>query len=161
MATQGAALRRFATLTERLPGLLDDLLACPPYRAGVRPAVPKVPGVYLFTEGDVHYYIGRTRNCNRRLGEHTRPSSKENSAPFAFNIARQEARESGVSLVGTRKGVSAETPFSALFAAARERVRGMDYRFVEIDGAALSMVFEVYAAIALGTEGGFNRFETS
>jgi hypothetical protein len=155
------ALRRFREIEEELPGLLDRLLACPPHRAGVRPTVPKVAGVYLFTEGSTHRYVGRSRNCNRRLGEHTRPSSQENSAPFAFNIAKQEAERSGKPVAGTREAISIEATFAPLFAAAKARVRGMDYRYVPVDNPAISTIFEVYAAIALGTEGDFNRFETS
>ena len=36
----------------------------------------------------------------------------------------------------------------------------MDFRFVAIDDPALSTVFEVYVAIAPGTAGDFNLFET-
>lgn len=92
---------------------------------------------------------------------HTRPSSTHNSASFAFNIAKQEARRSGANLTGTRKAISIEEIFVTLFAATKERVRGMDYRLVEIDDATVSTVFEIYAAIAFGTEGDFNLFETT
>lgn len=36
----------------------------------------------------------------------------------------------------------------------------MDYRFVTIEIPAVSAIFEVYASMALGTEGEFNLFET-
>lgn len=51
--------------------------------------------------------------------------------------------------------------FEELFAAAKRRVRTMDFRVVKIkDDATTSTIFEVYASIALGTEGEFNLFET-
>jgi hypothetical protein len=154
------AAARFGAIQAQLPLLLDALLACPPYKAGVRPAVPHNAGVYLFTENGRHLYVGRTRNCNARLGQHTRVSPKENSAPFAFNLAKRAAQKTGVHAIGTRLAVSAREEFDALFRAAKAQVRAMEFRFVPIDDPALSTIFEVYASIALGTEGEFNLFET-
>jgi hypothetical protein len=145
------ALARFREIEHQLPGLLDALLAGPPYRRGEKPSVPPVAGVYLFTEGGIHRYVGRTRNANRRLGEHTRPSSKENSAPFAFNVAKSEARSGGLDVAGSRKAVAALPGFTPHFAAVKERVRAMEFRVVEVVDPAVSTIFEVYASIALGT----------
>jgi hypothetical protein len=122
--------------------------------------VPSVAGVYLFTEDGAHRYVERTRNCNRRLGEHTRPSSPENSAPFAFNIAKRAAQEAQFELSGTRKQIAAQEGFAALFTTAKQRVRAMEFRFVEMTDPAVSTIFEVYASIALETAGEFNVFET-
>ena len=36
----------------------------------------------------------------------------------------------------------------------------MDFRVIEVEDPAVSTIFEVYAALALGTEGEFNLFET-
>jgi hypothetical protein len=158
----GVAQARFDGLLSQLPALLVSLVSRQPYRAGAPPSLPRDAGVYLFTESGVHRYIGRTRNFYRRYREHTRPSSKENSAPFAFNIAKREIEaETGVGLVGSRTVIAADETFSERFQAAKARVRAMDFRYVEIkDDPALSTVFEVYAALALGTEGEFNLFET-
>ena len=155
------AIARFREIERQLPGLLDALLAGPPYQRGEKSPVPPVACVYLFTEGGIHRYVGRTRNANRRLGEHTRPSSKENSAPFAFNVARAEARSGGLDVAGSRTAVAALPGFNEHFAAAKKRVRAMEFRVVEVVDPALSTIFEVYASIALGTEGEFNLFETS
>jgi hypothetical protein len=155
------AMSRFHAIRKQLPELLDALIKGEAYRRGLRPAVPHVEGVYLFTEDGVHRYVGRTRNANRRLGEHTRPSAPENSAPFAFNIAKADAETTGTIVSGTRKEVARSASFGPLFAAAKERVRAMEFRVVEIDQKpALSSVFEVYASMALETEGAFNLFET-
>jgi hypothetical protein len=124
------------------------------------PAAPAVAGVYLFSEGGDHRYVGRTRNANRRLGEHTRPSSPENSAPFAFNIARRDAAAAGLEVGGPRKLVATHADFEQYFVAAKERVRAMDFRVVEIEDPAVSTIFEVYASVVLGTEGDYNLFET-
>lgn len=68
MDAQARALGRFREIEQQLPALLERLLACPPHRAGQRPAVPKVPGVYVFTDGGAPRYVGRTRNCNSKPG---------------------------------------------------------------------------------------------
>lgn len=151
---------RFEELVAQLPHLLEELLACPPHIAGERPTVPRVSGVYLFSEGGRPLYVGRTRDCRRRLADHTRPSSRENSAPFAFNLTRRDLDEGGQRAMGTRAEVAAHLAFSEKFAMAKQRVRRMEFRFVAISDPALSTIFEVYASIALGTEGDYNLFET-
>lgn len=153
-------LRRFSAILDQMEPLLDRLLDCEPHRRGERPAAPERPGVYLFTESGKPIYVGETRDFRRRWGEHTRPSSPENSAPFAFNIARQEAGRMKLEMRGSRKTVSVSPDFAALFTAAKARVRAMEFRFVEIEDPPLRTIFEVYASLALGTYGDFNVFET-
>lgn len=153
-------LRRFSEILDQMNPLLEQLLGCEPHQRGVRPAAPERPGVYLFTEGGKPIYVGQTRNFRRRWGEHTRPSSPENSAPFAFNIARQEATLNQLDATGPRKVVSKLPDFVELFEAAKRRVRAMEFRFVEIEDPPLRTIFEVYASLALGTHGEFNVFET-
>lgn len=154
------ALERFREIEKQLPSLLKTLVTAHPYHRDKRPAVPHVQAVYLFTENSRHLYIGRTRNANRRLGEHTRPKSPQNSAPFAFNIAKKEAARAGLTFSGTRKEIAAISAFQPHFTSAKKRVRMMEFRLVEIDSAVISTIFEVYASLALRTEGGFNLFET-
>lgn len=159
-ARQKLAIERFREIEQLLPGLLRDLLNGQIYRRGVRPAVPAIAGVYLFTENETPRYVGRTRNANRRLGEHIQDSSGENSAPFAFNIAKGDAQRAGLELVGSRKEIAAMPDFMHYFLAAKQRVRKMEFRVIEVPVPTVSTVFEVYASIALGTEGEFNRFDT-
>jgi hypothetical protein len=153
-------LRRFSATLDQMEPLLEQLVNCEPYRRGHRPAAPERPGVYLFAEGGKPIYVGQTRNFRRRWGEHTRPSSPENSAPFAFNIARQEAARTNLDVTGPRKVVSKLPDFVELFQAAKSRVRAMEFRFAEIEDAPLRTIFEVYASLAFGTHGEFNVFET-
>ncbi len=157
---QERALRRLREIERQLPSLLNALIAAPSFRRGRRPAVPKMPGVYLFTEDGVHRYIGRTRNANRRLGEHIQTSSPQNSAPFAFKMAKAEATREGVEFTGTRDEIAATPEFTPFFQAAKERIRAMDFRVIKVADPALSTIFEVYAAVVLETEGDFNLFET-
>jgi hypothetical protein len=151
-----AALARFDELRAQLPGLLEQLLTCPPHSRDRRPAAPHAAGVYVFTEEGTQRYVGRTRNFNRRFGEHVRRSSRENQAPFAFNIAKLDAAAAGLELAGTRKEIAALEGFDPYFIAAKGRVREMEFRFVQINDSVVSTIFEVYASIALHTEGEFN-----
>jgi len=153
-------LRHFSGILNQMEPLLGQLLNCEPRQRGILPTAPERPGVYLFTEAGKPIYVGQTRSFRRRWGEHTRPSSPENSAPFAFNIARREAIRKNLDATGPRKAVSKLPDFAELFKAAKSRVRAMDFRFVEIEDPPLRTIFEVYASLALGTHGDFNVFET-
>ena len=59
-----------------------------------------------------------------------------------------------------RRHLEKDPRFMVEFVAAKARVDAMDFRWVEVETPAVSAVFEVYAALELGTEGAFNRFET-
>lgn len=154
------AHRRLEQIGQLMPELLRRLISCDPHWRDRRPAVPQLAGVYLFTENGEHRYVGRTGNFNRRFGEHVAPGSGHNQAPFAFNIAKAAARDAGIIVAGTRDEIAVDPDFGSHFRAAKRRVRQMDFRFVEIDDAATSTIFEVYASIALRTEGEFNIFDT-
>jgi hypothetical protein len=59
----------------------------------------------------------------------------------------------------TRTQLAADALFDELLRRARQRVALMEARFVAIDDAELRTVFEVYAAVALGTQD-FDSSET-
>jgi GIY-YIG catalytic domain len=152
--------RSFGSVIDQMEPLLKEILECPLLERGAIPTAPKKAGVYLFTEAGKPMYVGRTRDFQRRWGEHTAPGSRENSAPFAFNIARREAAAEGFDVGGSRTTMAARPGFDDYFRAAKQRVRAMTFQFVSIGDPAVSTVFEVYASMALGTEGEFNLFET-
>lgn len=142
-----------------MPALLDELSTCPAKSAVEHPSIPTAPGIYLFSEGPTPLYVGNTRNLRQRLRQHTGTTSRENQAAFAWRLALKGGREQGVAVTGTRKQLEADQQFAEVFRQARERVAGMDVRFIEIEDPITRTVFEVYAAQALGTEE-FNSFET-
>jgi hypothetical protein len=158
--SQAKALARFRKIEKGLPALLVALVSARPYIRGTPPAVPAIAGVYLFSECGRPQYLGRTRNANRRLGEHTQPKAPQNKAPFAFNVAKAEALAAGLEIVGGRDQIEALPGFEPHFSAAKAKVRAMEFRVVEVTDPAVSTIFEVYASIALGTEGEYNLFET-
>ena len=156
-----AGLARFSVIADQLDTRLDELLACPAHSRDHRPAAPHNSGVYLFTEGNDHRYVGRAKNLNKRFGQHVAPKSPSNQAAFAFNIAKRNAETAGMNVQRTREVLAADPEFvEQFFVPAKQQVRAMEFRFVNLADDALSTVFEVYAALLLGTEGDFNLFAT-
>jgi GIY-YIG catalytic domain len=144
---------------DEMPKLLDRLTAAPAMKLGDHDSVPEAPGVYLFSEAGAPLYVGQTRNLKQRLRQHTSAASRQERAPFAFNLARKPAEERSLELVGTRKQLTENPEFSTLFAKARTRVAQMDVQFLEVPGDLHRYIFEPYATDALGTHE-FNTFET-
>lgn len=60
-----ASEAEFAAVVEWLPHLIEDPLASPVYNIDDRPPATS-RGIYLFSEGDRHMYVGRT-GCRQRL----------------------------------------------------------------------------------------------
>jgi GIY-YIG catalytic domain len=142
----------FQRVIDQLEPLLERLTASPRAPLAEHPSIPKAPGIYLFSEGPNPIYVGQTRDLQQRLRQHTSPSSRENSAPLAFNIALGEARQDqSIDTSGTRKEIAARRAFDALFGAARERVAQMSVQVIELDDPVTRTIFEVYAARVLQT----------
>ena len=145
-----------------MPRLLQDLES-----GEMRQRIPlgKVPqkGIYVFYENDRPIYVGRTNRMRLRILEHGRASSTHNSASFAFLLAVEQAEKKGMDCKNRNRNELEQDPkFAPLFTAAKERVRRMGIRVVAIDDAVEQTLFEVYAAMSLGTmrqQGGYNDFE--
>ena len=120
-------------------------------------------GIYVFYENGYPVYAGRTNRMKQRILEHGRRSSPHNSASFAFLLAVEQAETQGIDCENRNRNELGQDPeFAVLFYAAKERVRQMGVRFVAIDDAIDQTLFEVYAALALGTtraQGGYNDFD--
>ncbi len=153
-----SGIQQFDSVIERMPELLRRLLAAPNARRDRHTQVPAVPGIYLFSEAEP-VYVGQTRDLRRRLGEHTRASSAENEASFAFLIGKQTAATAGLDIGLTRKKLQADPAFAVHFKEAKERVAGMDVCWIELDDPIERTLFELYASLALNTVA-FNSFET-
>lgn len=150
----------FGAIAEQLPQLLEQLRAAPPCGRGTDRSIPRAPGVYLLSEQGKPIYVGQTRDLRRRRGQHSRASSKQNQATLAFNLARKAvADRADIAGSRSRGDLAADPLFDGVFRAARERVAAMQFRFVEIREPELRTVFEVYAAVALGTSE-HNSFQT-
>lgn len=152
---------RFASVVEALHPAFERLLAMPPAGHGRLPQDMPLQGVYLFSEGPRHLYAGRSNHLRNRVGQHCRSGSQHNQAVFAFKLAREAtgmvtpAYSTGV---GSRKALAIETTFREAFAAAKARVRAMDYRCVEETDQTRQALLELYCAITLGCP--YNDFNT-
>lgn len=149
----------FAALIDSLEPKLKILAGMKPVRFQQLPGdIPK-RGVYLFSEGKKHLYVGRTNNVRKRLQNHCRPSSSHYSATLAFRIARSETKMLRASYrqTGSRDELCRDPVFGPAFVSAKARVASMDIRFVEEAGPVRQALLEIYAATILKTR--FNDFE--
>jgi hypothetical protein len=97
--------RAWDGLNDWLPQMLDRLRASEPFNDD-NPPPPSGRGIYLFSEGAEHLYVGRTSitarsraagkepntNFFNRWHQHSNPNSPPNSAPFANKLARELAQ---------------------------------------------------------------------
>lgn len=151
---------RFAAVADPLHSSYERLGASAPMQAGHRWPREKVRGVYLFSEGDLPLYVGRTNHVQRRYGLHSLPSAQHNQAVFAFKLARHETgklRPAYTSGEGSRKSLAADAAFSKAFTDAKARVRAMDFRWVEETDPVRQCLLEVYVAVVLQTA--YNDFD--
>lgn len=151
--------RHFEEIMAALPRRLRDLLAASPLPRSGHPAIPRAAGIYCFSENGRPVYIGQTRNLQSRLRQHTSAYSTQESASFAYLLAVEDAKRQGISTTDTRKKLVVRPDFAPLFSATKARVANMDVRFIVMPDPVERTVFEVYAALHLGTER-YNSFET-
>jgi len=145
---------RFATLVETLATKLQALLACAPLRYGELPCDMPTSGVYLFTENGHHLYVGRSNVLRGRYGRHCRPGATHKQAAFAFQLARKATGRTEATYKagdGSRDALMLDPVFVTAFQAAKERIRAMEYRYVEETDQNRQALLEIYCAIVLET----------
>ena len=140
--------RVFVSLIEGLPASLDALLACPPHTGG-GPLPKGVPerAVYLFSEGDLYFSVGRTNRLRHRYREHCR--QRHNDAPFAFKLARIASGHLKAKGGLSRSALELDPIFAAEFLKAKERVKRMEFRWVGEADPNRQCLLEIYATVAL------------
>jgi hypothetical protein len=152
---------KFAAFVETLAPKLTQLLGMPPLRYGELPGNMPRSGVYLFSEGGTHLYVGRSNDLRGRHGRHCRPGATFRQAAFAFQLAR---RQTGLKVAsykpgsGSRAGLMELPEFAAAFISAKARIREMDYRYVAETDQTCQALLEIYCSVALATP--FNDFGT-
>jgi hypothetical protein len=148
----------FKEFVDQLEPKFRALMALPPVRYGTLPREMPERGIYLFSDGDRHLYVGRTNRIRRRLAGHCRPSSTHFSATFAFRIAREETgRKATYTTVGSRASLVADAEFGAAFIRAKARLADMDLRFIEESDPVRQALLEIYIAVVLKTP--YNDFD--
>jgi hypothetical protein len=150
---------KFADVVESLHDSFERLVEMAPCSSQTMPARMPERGIYLFSEGSAHQYVGRTNGIRRRVRNHTRPSATHNQATFAFRIARSTTGLLTASYKpeGSRQGLQSDAVFGPAFVEAKARVALMDLRFVEEKDPTRQALLEIYVATVLGTP--FNDFE--
>jgi hypothetical protein len=152
---------KFAALIETLGPKLERLLAMQPLTYGALPRDMPKSGVYLFSEKGRHLYVGRSNVLRGRHGRHCRPGATHRQAAFAFQLAREITGRTTVAYragEGSRTGLMLDPVFAVAFTGAKERIRGMEYRYVEEVDQNRQALLEIYCAIVLETP--YNDFGT-
>jgi hypothetical protein len=150
----------FAAVVDSLELSFRRLTEMAPVRVATLPRSMPGSGIYLFSEGATHLYVGRSRGIRGRLRCHCREGATHREAAFAFRLARESAGRPAASYktAGSRGDLMDDPPFAAAFDAAKARIRAMDVRFVEEADPVRQTVLEVYAAVSLQTP--YNDFDT-
>ena len=147
---------RFAALLEDLDDKYQELLARPPVAASdIASGMPK-GGVYLFSEGGVHLYAGRTK---RHI--HTRVRNQFGASPDAASFPWLIAREStGMRATyrqrGSRRELLSDPKFSKAYDDAKARIRKMSVRYVHEPEPLRQTLLEIYVAVV--AEAKYNDF---
>lgn len=110
----------------------------------------KISGVYVFSDGGKHLYVGRSKRIRDRYGDHTLPGSGINDAPFAASWARKQLDiEPAYSGQYTRNNLRQNKKFMAKFEEGKMYIRSLSFRYVGESDPLHQMLLECYVAIAL------------
>lgn len=152
--------KSFADLVESLHPKFEELIGLLPVRGNLPKDVPK-QGVYLFSEGDTHLYVGRSNSIRSRYDDHCGLRATDKTAAFAFKLAREAVGKIKASYKAgddSRIGLMQNQKFREAFESAKERIRGMDFRFIEETDQNRQALLEIYCTVALKTK--YNDFNT-
>jgi hypothetical protein len=146
----------FNIFSRQMPDLLTSLELGPALNRNSLKGIPE-SGIYVFYDGGVPIYVGRSDRMRKRLMNHGMPSSDHNKATFAFILAVENAQRRGIDTSLPRATLQHVPEFRVLYTLAKERVSKMEIRVIEVHDPIGQTVFEVYAALALATP--YNKFE--
>ena len=151
---------KFQAFIESLEPSYRLLLRMAPVTILTLPSDIPQAGIYLLSENDNHLYVGRSNRIRQRLQEHCRPSSNNNTAPFAFRLAREATGLIKASYMekGSRTHLESIPEFQAEFMKAKDRIRKMSVRVVSEPNPLRQALLEMYVAICLETP--HNDFDT-
>ena len=150
---------KFRSLVEALAPKHEELLGMPPVDFSSLPKSMPDRGVYLFSEGDRHLYVGRTNTLRKRIANHCRRGADHRKAAFAFRLAREITGniKASYTLQGSRAELLKDQAFAAAFSSAKARIAGMKLRFVGESDPVRQALLEIYVATVLGTP--YNDFD--
>ncbi len=159
VAPQGTIETSWQKLIKSPEPSFQRLMAMNPVTVATLPPETPTAGIYLFSEGDKHLYVGRTNRLRQRLQTHCRPSSGHNSATFAFRLAREKTGNLKASYKkeGSRSSLEDQPEFKSVFIEQKARVRKMDVRYVEEKDPMKQALLEMHVSTSLGTQ--YNDFD--
>ena len=136
---------------DSLPPKLTVLLAVPPLTVTTLPRLMPSRGVYLFSDGDVHLYVGRTNTLKGRIRNHCRPGSRHTQAAFAFRPAREATGNlrATYKTQSSRAGLPLDPLFAQAFMEAKARLRQPRVRYVEEPNTIRQCLLGIYIAVTL------------
>ncbi len=151
--------QRFDDAVARMPKLFDELMSCDLLEMTAQKSWKILPAVYVFYDSNkTPCHTGRTRNLQGRVRAHT--ANSHNSASFAFKCARQALNlKATYRPEGSRAELMKDPTFKAEFDRQRKEIEKMRLRFVRVECPIEQHLFEVYAALRLGTS--LTEFTTS
>lgn len=150
--------KTFRDMVDSLPELQEKLINSRLFDRNNLQGMPKC-GVYVFYDGEIPVFVGRSDRMKERIMEQSRDSSTHNSAPFAFSLARNKAIEKGMDVENkTRSELEKDVMFKPLFKLSKKEVSKMSIRCISIEDPILQTIFQVYASMELKTL--FNDFKT-
>ena len=151
----------FADHVSQLHPQLIKLLACVPFFYSDLPSSLPTDVVYLFSDGDAPFYVGRSRKFRQRIGNHCNPSSAVNQSSTAYKMACETVNYTPIPYA---KGSSAKDNIVSIagladaFSEAKRRLSAMHIRYVEERDPVRQALLEIYCAVALKTR---NSWKTS
>lgn len=150
---------RFGQAVGRMPSLFDQLMGCELHEMKARTDWKGLPAIYVFYDDQDHpCHTGRTRNLQGRLRAHTADS--QHSASFAFKCTRHVLNlKATYRQEGSRAQLMSDPLFKAEFDRQREKIGQMKLRYVKVECPIEQHLFELYAALRLGTS--LTEFTTS
>jgi hypothetical protein len=144
----------FRQAVESLHPSFERLMSMQPCRDGQLPEKMPKAGVYLFSDGNAPLSVGRSNNLRARYARHCSPGATHRMASFAFRLSRiatDKLKASYKPGADSRAGLMQDTAFAAAFAAAKSKIRALEYRFVEEADPTRQALLEIYCSIALAT----------
>jgi len=149
----------FDKLVKSLEPKYIKLVSMTPVKFCALPRPLPKRGIYLFSEGNKHLYVGRTNRLRERLRSHCVPSATHFTATFAFRLAREESGfiKATYKTSGSRAGLVRHKQFGPAFSQAKARVAQMDIRYIEETDAVSQALLEIYVATDLKTP--YNDFD--
>jgi hypothetical protein len=149
---------QFAALIESLDSKYESLMSMAPVTVDTAPKDTPKGGVYLFSSGGRHLYVGRTKRIIKdRLKDHV---STADDCPFAWHLARETTNNNVASykFEGSRKHLLSQSSFRNVYESAKQDIRKMEVRYVGESDPRKQALLEIYVAVATNAE--HNDFDT-